>query len=207
MLMRGRDDRRSGRCAAGRSPCCKKRARSANARSTAGCRTAAIRMLASGPSTSRARIRRLACLRNSPPQRFATCWIRSATLRQAMFCCEVEDPSTVEKGERIRDHEKPTGRLARHRFERLVKTLRFAHGERLDRRAQCLGGRPRLLVSPRHAEVARVIQHRHMTQLGHRLLEQLETLGREFGCYVRHAGEIAARPRQAVDEADGGCSG
>jgi hypothetical protein len=34
----------------------------------------------SAPSTSRARIRRLACLRNSPPQRFATCWIRSATL-------------------------------------------------------------------------------------------------------------------------------
>jgi hypothetical protein len=52
-----------------------------------------------------------------------------------MFCCEVKDPSTVEKGERIRDHEKPTRRLARHRFERLVKTLRFAHGERLHRKA------------------------------------------------------------------------
>jgi hypothetical protein len=36
------------------------------------------------------------------------------------------------------------------------------------------------LVSPRHTEVARVIQHYHMRQLGHRLLKQLETLSREF---------------------------
>ncbi len=54
MLMTRTNGRRSGRCADGRLRCCRKRAPSASAKSTAGCRTAPTRMPANG-------------LRNGPP--------------------------------------------------------------------------------------------------------------------------------------------
>ena len=75
----GRGDPRSGRCAAGRSRRCSMRARSASARSTAGCGTAPIRTPASARSTSLAMIRRRASL---PMRRWPRCgksWTRSAT--------------------------------------------------------------------------------------------------------------------------------
>jgi hypothetical protein len=93
-----------------------------------------------------------------------------------------------------RDHEKPIGRIARHRRERFVKTLGFAYAERQDCEAQCLGGRRGHLISLGHATVGRVVEHRHLAERRHRLFEQLQTLCGELVRQVRHAGEIAARP-------------
>ncbi len=74
-----RNARRSGRREGGRSPCFRRPAPSANAKSTGGCRSAPTRTPASAPLTSPARIRRPTFPQIKPSQKSPVCWARSGT--------------------------------------------------------------------------------------------------------------------------------
>lgn len=67
---------------------------------------------------------------------------------------------------------------------------------------QHLGRALDLPVAQGHPSIVRVVEDRHPRRLWHRLLEELEALGAQGHRLVGHPGDVAARPGEAVDQAE-----
>src|SRR5258706_7999659 len=95
-----------------------------------------------------------------------------------MFSSKFVDPSAIEEGEVIRDHEKCVRWIAHHTCEGFVKIFRLTHAERLHPSPNCSCGVCGSLISQRHAQITCVKDHRDGVQRRHHVFEQFETLGR-----------------------------
>src|SRR6476620_3090344 len=104
--------------------------------------------------------------------------------RQPMFGSKFVDPSAIQEGEYIRDHENCARRVAHHTCERFVKIIRLTHAEWLHPYPHSPCGVCGSLVSQRHAQITSVKQHRDGAQRWHDVFEQFETLGREFDSHI-----------------------
>src|SRR5262249_54659444 len=113
---------------------------------------------------------------------------------------ELEDPLSVETGQRVGNHEYRVRHVAIHRVERLVEVVGLAHAQRLYADPQGPSTRLRRSVPKRHTEVVGVPQHRDATQLRSHLLENLHPLRRDFYRHIRDASEVAAGPRKALNQ-------
>ena len=102
--------------------------------------------------------------------------------------------------ERVGDHENGVRHLAIHGPERLIEVVGLAHAQGLNADAQGMGTRLRRLVTQGHSEILGIPKHRHAVQVGRELLQKVQPLGRDFRGDIRDAGEIAARPGQALDQ-------
>src|SRR5262249_3245761 len=94
--------------------------------------------------------------------------------RQPMFGSKFVDPSAIEEGEYIRDHENCVRWVAHHACEGFVKIFRLTHGEWLHPNPDCPCGVSDSLVSQRHAQIAFVKEHGDGAQLWHHVFEQFE---------------------------------
>ena len=65
--------------------------------------------------------------------------------------------------------------------ENAASIVRRAHPERLYLDAQLLGGLRRRAIAQRHAKIVLVPQHGDPAQVGHKLLQQPDTLRGELG--------------------------
>src|SRR5438105_10151515 len=121
-----------------------------------------------------------------------------------MFSSKFVDPSAIEEGEFIRDHEKCVRWIAHHTCEGFVKIIRFTHAEWLHPSPNGSRGVCGSLVSQRHAQISCVKEHRDGVQRRHHVFEQFETLGSEFDSHSRDARNVTAWPRETFDK--GSCN-
>src|SRR5256885_7972732 len=89
-----------------------------------------------------------------------------------MFGSKFVDPSAVEEGEVIRDHEKCVRWIAHHTCEGFVKIVRLTHAEWLHPSPNCSRGVCGSLISQRHPQITCVKDHRDGAPRRHRSEER-----------------------------------
>src|ERR1700719_5352380 len=121
-----------------------------------------------------------------------------------MFSSKFVDPSAIEEGEVIRDHEKCVRWIAHHTGEGFVKIFRLTHAEWLHPSPNCSCGVCSSLISQRHAQITCVKDHRDGVHRRDQVFEQFETLGSEFVSQIRAPVKVTVCPEETF--ARPGCS-
>jgi hypothetical protein len=83
----------------------------------------------------------------------------------------------------------------------MLEILGLAYAQSLDFESEHASGVLGGAVAQRHAEVGCIPQHGDVGDRRERIAHDLEALGTELGRQFRDAGDIAARPRDPVDQA------
>src|SRR5215468_6277224 len=120
--------------------------------------------------------------------------------RQPMFGSKFVDPSAIEEGEYIRDHENCVRWVAHHTCKGFIKIFRLTHAEWLHPNPHCPCGVCGPLVSQRHTQITLVKEHRDGAQRWHHLFEQFETLGSELDSHIRDASNVTAWARETFNQ-------